>query len=407
MAYDTKPKNAAVEALLAGTAPDQLKAAAARGILPLPQDDLLEVLIAIADGPDADLARMASGTIASQDQHSIESLVRSNGLSAKSLSHLVKRAALQNSLYEAIVTNAATPAESIVDFAKTTKAGSVLEFIALNQQLLIQNPLLIDAMLSNPHRTSEAERRVLETKREFFEKERGAAQIASELRAQGKDAAAEFIENAEFATGLGDSGLSAEDAMFIASHIESSDKEIDDSWLGLEYIEEIYEETAAQRRAAFEKILGEMKSEEGGELASERVSMLNRIMKMGVKDRVKLAMMGDREARNILIRDPNRLVCTAVANNPRITEQEVEMIATMRSVPEDILRQIASHRQWQRSYTIMHNLVKNPRTPIANSMTLMTKMQIRDLLALSKNRNVPEAVRRHALRLANTRTGNK
>jgi len=130
-------------------------------------------------------------------------------------------------------------------------------------------------------------------------------------------------------------------------------------------------------------------------------------MKMGVKDRVKLAMMGDREARNILIRDPNRLVCTAVANNPRITEQEVEMIATMRSVPEDILRQIASHRQWQRSYTIMHNLVKNPRTPIANSMTLMTKMQIRDLLALSKNRNVPEAVRRHALRLANTRTGNK
>jgi hypothetical protein len=375
--------------------------------LPLPQDDLLEVLVAIAEGNDAELAKTAAGTIAAQDTAAIESLVRNDGISPRVLSHLIRRSALPASLYEAVIANTSTPAESIADFARTTQAGSVLEFIALNQQLLIQNPPLIEAVLSNPHRTSEAERRVTETRREFFEKERGAAQIASELRAQGKDAAAEFIENAEFASSFADSGLTAEDAMFIASHIESSDKETDDSWLGLEYIEEIYEETAAQRKATFEKILGEWQAEEGGELSGERVSMLNRIIKMGVKDRMKLAMKGDREARNILIRDPNRLVCSAVANNPRITEQEIEAIAKMRSVPEDILRQIAMHRQWQRSYTIMHNLVKNPRTPIGNSMTIMNKMQARDLLALTKNKNVPEAVRRHATRLANARTGNK
>jgi hypothetical protein len=407
MAYDPQPKNPAVKSLLSGTAPEQVRVAAARGILPLPQDDLLEVLVAIAEGPDPDLARTASGTIAAQNAGSIEGLVRSDGLSAQALSHLVKRAALPNSLYESLINNPRTPAASIVEFARTTQASSVLELIALNQQLLIQNPPLIDALLSNPHRTFEAERRVVETKREFFEKERGAAQIASELRAQGKDAAAEFIENSEFASDLAGSDMDADDALFIASHIESFDRETDDSWLGLEYIEEIYEETAAQRRAAFEKILGEMQAEDGDELSSERFSMLNRIMKMGVKDRMKLAMKGDREARNILIRDPNRLVCTAVANNPRITEQEVAAIATMRSVPEDILRQIASHRQWQRSYNIMHNLVKNPRTPLGNSMTLMTKMQNRDLAALSKNRNVPEAVRRHAVRLSNARTGNK
>lgn len=407
MSYDAKSKNPAVVSLLNGTAPQPLQTAAARGILPLPQDDLLEVLVAIAEGNDAELAKTAAGTIAAQDTAAIESLVRNDGISPRVLSHLIRRSAMPASLYEAVIANPSTPAESIADFARTTQAGTVLEFIALNQQLLIQNPSLIEAVLSNPHRTSEAERRVTETRREFFEKERGAAQIASELRAQGKDAAAEFIENAEFASSFSDSDLTAEDAMFIASHIESFDKETDDSWLGLEYIEEIYEETAAQRKAAFEKILGEWQSEEGGELAGERISMLNRIMKMGVKDRVKLAMKGDREARNILIRDPNRLVATAVANNPRITEQEVESIATMRSVPEDILRQIASHRQWQRSYTIMHNLVKNPRTPIGNSMTIMNKMQARDLLALTKNKNVPEAVRRHATRLANARTGNK
>jgi hypothetical protein len=37
----------------------------------------------------------------------------------------------------------------------------------------------------------------------------------------------------------------------------------------------------------------------------------------------------------------------------------------------------------------------------------MNKMQARDLMALTKNKNVPEAVRRHAIRLANARTGNK
>ena len=406
MPYDTQHKNPAVASLLNGTAPPPVRLAAARGILPLPQDDLLEVLVAISDGPDADLAKTASGTIAAQDAKAIESLVRADSLSPTVLSHLIKRAALPSALYEAVVTNPSTPTDSIVEFARRTSAGALLEFIALNQQLLIQTPALIDAIVQNPHRTSEAERRVLETRREFFEKERGAAQIASELRAQGKEAAAEFIENSEFASNFGESGMSAEDAMFIASMIESPDSETDDSWLGLEYIEEFYEETAAQRRAAFEKILGEMQAD-GSDVGSDRISMLNRIMKMGVKDRMRLAMKGDREARNILIRDPNRLVCTAVANNPRITEQEIEAIASMRTVPEDILRQIAIHRQWQRSYTIMHNLVKNPRTPIANSMTIMNKMQARDLMALSKNRNVPEAVRRHALRLANARTGNR
>ena len=135
--------------------------------------------------------------------------------------------------------------------------------------------------------------------------------------------------------------------------------------------------------------------------------MINRIMKMGVKDRVKLGMKGDREARNILIRDPNRLVSSAVVNNPRITEQEVEMIASMRSVSEEILRNIASNRQWSRSYNVMHSLAKNPRTPIANVLTIMSRLQLRDLVALTKNRNVSDAVRRQAVRLHNNRTGNK
>ena len=141
------------------------------------------------------------------------------------------------------------------------------------------------------------------------------------------------------------------------------------------------------------------------DLPSERISIINRIMKMGMKDRTKLAMKGDREARNILIRDPNRIVAQAVVANPRITEQEIEKIAAMRTVSEDILRQIAINRQWSRSYQVVHNLAKNPRTPIANVLNILSRLQLKDLNALSKNRNISDATRRQALRLSQMRAG--
>ncbi len=200
--------------------------------------------------------------------------------------------------------------------------------------------------------------------------------------------------------------MDLDDAAFLASMIEVPDSETDDSWLGLEYIEEIYEETAEEREAIVNKILGEMRFEES-EVSSERLSVLNRVLKMGMKDRVKLAMKGDREARNILIRDPNRIVSQAVVQNPRITEQEMERIASMRSIAEDVLRSIANDRQWSRSYSIVHSLARNPRTPIANVLNILSRLQLRDLKALSANKNVSDAVRRQALRLAQARTGNK
>ena len=77
----------------------------------------------------------------------------------------------------------------------------------------------------------------------------------------------------------------------------------------------------------------------------------------------------------------------------------------MRSVPEEILRTIANNRSWARNYSVVHNLARNPRTPIANSMTILSRLQLKDLVALTKNRNVSDAVRRQALRLTQARAG--
>jgi hypothetical protein len=126
---------------------------------------------------------------------------------------------------------------------------------------------------------------------------------------------------------------------------------------------------------------------------------------MNARDRMKLAMKGDREARSILIRDSNRVVATAVINNPRVTDQEVENIAAMRTVADEVLRLIALNRAWARSYVIIHNLVRNPRTPIPTVISTLPRIRTKDLHHLSINRNVSEAVRRQALRLSQTRSG--
>jgi len=406
MSSGVHSSNPVVRSVVEGTAPRPACIAASRGILPLPQSDLLEILVSFYNGTDAELKENAKQTLSTQSSVALDGTLTSHDTAPIVLEYFIGQEHLPAAAYQAIIQNTNTPSSAIAGFARRTTSGDLLELISLNQQLLIRDKSVIEAILGNSHRTSEAERRAAETKREFFEKERGAQQIANELRAQGKEAAAEFVESVDIAADGDALGLSEEDALFLAHHIEVLDKDTDDEWLRLEFIEDLYEESEAQRKATLDKILGELKNEED-EIAGERISMINRIMRMGVKDRVKLGMKGDREARNILIRDPNRLVSSAVVNNPRISEQEIEGIASMRSLSEDILRQIASNRQWSRSYGVMHALVRNPRTPIANSLTIMSRLQLRDLTALSKNRNVSDAVRRHATRLLSARTGGR
>jgi hypothetical protein len=318
------------------------------------------------------------------------------------LGYLACRAAGKRELREAAILNRNTPDEALAQLASSTGDEALLELMALNQQRLVRYPALIDAILGNSARTSEAERRAKETRREFFEKERGARQIADELRARGKVAAAEFFESAESSVDGGE--LNLEDVWLIAKHIEVEDADLDDSWLPAERYEELLGETAEERAAAVLRIV-ESERVETGDVSTERIAMIHRIMLMNARDRLKLAMKGDREARGILIRDPNKIVSSAVINNPRITEHEVENIAAMRTISDEVLRLISMNRGWARSYPIIHNLTRNPRTPLPTVMNILPRIRSKDLKQLSQNRNISEGVRRQAQRLAGTRTG--
>lgn len=394
--------NPVVQAVVSGTAPRPARLAAASGLLPLAQSDLLEVLVALRQGDDAEIAEAAQSTLDSQSAEDLLIAAKSEATSAAVLGFVATATRVSREIHEAAALNTRTPDEAIALLAGATTDGSILELIAINQQRLVRAPAIIDAIIRNPARTSEAERRARETHQEFFEKERGVRQIADELRARGKAAAAEFFESAELTTAGG--ALSADDAWLIAQHIEVSDAEIDDSWLPSERYEELLVETAEEHAANVQRII---KNEqlEGAEVSPERLSLIRRIMFMTPKDRLKLAMKGDREARGILIRDSNRVVASAVVKNPRINDQEIENIASMRTVADEVLRLIAMNRAWARQYPIIHNLARNPRTPMAAAVGILPRIHTRDLMNLSQNRNVPDGVRRQAQRIADARSG--
>ena len=395
----TTSTNPAVQAIIAGTAPHQARLAAASGFLPLQQSDLLEVLVVLQDLEDSEIAEAAKETLASQAVNDLLTAARSSETSPAVLNFLAAFSKDNREIHEAIVLNNRTPDEAIAGLASTTSDSSLLDLIATNQQRLVRFPKIIDAILANSDRSGEAERRARETRQEFFEKERGAQQIAQELRSRGNSAAAEFFENADL-TG----GLSVDDAWLIAQHIEVTDAELDNSWLPTERYEELAAETQEERAANFKRAV-EAERLEVGELAPERVSLMRQLMFLNAKDRMKLAMKGDREARSILIRDSNRIVATAVIHNPRVTDQEVENIAAMRTVADEVLRLIALNRNWARSYPVIHNLVRNPRTPVPTVLSTLPRIRTKDLKNLTQNRNVSEATRRQAHRLAQARSG--
>jgi hypothetical protein len=132
---------------------------------------------------------------------------------------------------------------------------------------------------------------------------------------------------------------------------------------------------------------------DGEPTEARRMAAIQRLSLMSVFNKIKAAMRGSREERNILIRDPNKLVSLAVLSSPKVSEPDIESYAKMANVSEDVLRVIGTSRAWTKSYTIVRSLAFNPKSPIAVSMTLVSRLVEKDLRLLSTDRNIAEPVK--------------
>jgi hypothetical protein len=128
-------------------------------------------------------------------------------------------------------------------------------------------------------------------------------------------------------------------------------------------------------------------------------SLILRLRTMTVSQRIKLALLGNREARALLLRDANRLVRRLVLQNPRITDDEIIMLSKNRTTEDDFLRMIADNRNWAKNYQVRYSLVTNPKTPLVIAVRFLNTLQERDVRLLAKSKNVSATISSAAKRL--------
>lgn len=131
-----------------------------------------------------------------------------------------------------------------------------------------------------------------------------------------------------------------------------------------------------------------------------RVSLRNFIAGLSAPQKVELAAKGNREVRQILSRDPNKMVARAVILSPRLSESDVAAYAGSPLTNEDILREIGENKEWMSRPQLVRMLVSNPRTPVPMAMKHLVRLPLNELNLLSRNRNVHAVVRQEAKRLA-------
>lgn len=161
---------------------------------------------------------------------------------------------------------------------------------------------------------------------------------------------------------------------------------------------ETEEESEPSAVAATRDTTGEQDPQIEGEPEEERDSLIQQLAKMTFPERLKAAVKGSRELRSILIRDPNKMVAAAVLSGPKVSEPEIEAFAKMANVSEEVLRIIASNRNWMKNYAIASGLTRNPKTPVGLSLNLLSRLNIRDIGLVAADRNVPEVLRSAARR---------
>lgn len=335
------------QSLLAGTAPKRIRMMIARGLAPIPPAEMLELLVCLLQDKDSEVRTQAEQTIQAWDENEIGAQLGSPGCPVSVLEYYAE-ASKSDDLVQRIIANPASP-DSVIQALAATASPRLLESILDNRVRILNCPDILESIKSNPQISSGIRRLVLEIETEFL----GDKKKDYTVEAPGK----------------------TEDSPQLAPDMEF---EIPPEDLTLEGLPQDAEAREAE--------------------------ILKRLASLPVREKIRFALFGNREIRSMLVRDTNKEVARTVLRSPKLTENEVEGIAAMRGVAEDILREIGNSKNWTKSYTVVQNLVKNPKTPPTISQRLLFRLRSQDLMMLTRDRSVSDAVRYSASRAVRQRS---
>jgi len=334
-------------------APVEARRMAAGGALPLEPIELATVLFALVH--DAD------DTVKSRARQSLEGLpdpiagtVLSGPTHPAVLSWLAQAWKDQGDRMEKIALNAAAD-DATICFLASLPHRNVVDIVANNQTRILRSPDIVDALGENPLTGRATIDRLLA----FM----GLERPDCETPAEDDDGAA-----------VG--GEITDDAALETLRVLLGDDVA-------EFASELIEETGDD---------DEFDADAQGNLFAL-------VQKMNVMQKVKLARMGNKEARGLLIRDRNKIVASAAIRSPKITENEVEGFAKARNVSDDVLRIIANNRDWTKSYRVKMALSTNPKCPVPTAMKFLNFLMEKDLRNIMKSKDVPSPIATQARRI--------
>jgi hypothetical protein len=352
---DARPTNPLVEQFRRGGVARDLRLMAAQGLLPLKPEDLLELWTELVRDGDEGVREAAEKSLGSFPAAELLPVLKSRDTAAGVLSWAVTHRP-ERELREVALQNTSLPDETIEALAPILPQA-LAELVVINQTRLLRRTSLLVALESNAGLSNDQKRRLRELRETFHI---GVAEAAASAPPPPPPAPAEAPPEPEPELApIGDVLLTEDEAM----------------------VRYLSEEERQQ---------------------TEKVSAVQKIYRLNTAEKLITALKGSREERAILIRDPNRLVSMGVLGSPRITEAEIESFSAMKNISDQVLREIGHHREWTKRYTVINNLVRNPRTPIGIALTLVPRLNPRDIKGIAVDRNVPEPVRKQAQKFVKT-----
>lgn len=360
-----------IELIRQSAVPGGVIRTAAKGELSLPPAEMVEVLVYLAEH-SSNVREDAQNTLASWTDKALIQVLADPKTPREVLDYFLAPHNLRPTLLEAISKNSSVSDDSLIPIATTGSPEAVTSLMG-SDRVRRAVPVL-RALLKNPSLTSEQ-----------------AAQIRADLtRLAGP--------TVDHKGDYGDDGAADQWVAEHAAEIKAEEGKVFSLVGGIEGNAD--SETAEATEITEEALANAPKNEED----SKRLSTLQKLARMTVGERVQLAMRGNREERSILIRDGAKIVSSAVVASPKVSEAEVETFASMKNVQENVLRDIARNRKFIKSYPVLKNLTNNPRTPLDLSLTLVKNILGPDLKALSQNKNIPDTLRKTALKLFKMRS---
>lgn len=129
------------------------------------------------------------------------------------------------------------------------------------------------------------------------------------------------------------------------------------------------------------------------------LSKYQMIQRMGISEKIKMALTGDKEWRAILVNDSNKLVSGSVVKNPRITEGEILQFLKVGVQNDEIIRLICANKEWVKNCQVRKALVDCPKTPLPKALRFLATLGEKDIAAYAKSKNISTVISTQAKRI--------